>query len=339
LYAALYGHWNYEFGAGRCANSREVATEFADIANQSRDTAAIMMACSALAGSLVFGGELTSGQREAIRAIEHYDESKHASIYMDLGEDPCVNALVQLSFALTMMGFPIQASNNVQRSIDLAKRLGHATTEVFAHTAKFMILAFAGEFESSKTKSASVMKIANEFDIDWYGGVAKTFNAWAISELGGTQSTEEDIQQGMSTCAAGGSALLDSIFLYALARSQQKSGRLQEAMNSVVRSIEFVEKSKEQFWAAELYRLKGEFHLSSDRNLAENYFIQALNLASSQQAKIHELRAATSLARLWHDRGETERGRELLAPIYDWFTEGLDTPYLRQAKALLDELG
>ena len=102
-----------------------------------------------------------------------------------------------------------------------------------------------------------------------------------------------------------------------------------------------METTKEKWFEAELHRIAGEITLKSPEPAtakAENYFERALSVARQQQAKSRELCAAMSLARLWRDQGKVRQARELLAPVYGWFTEGFDTLDLQEAKALLDEL-
>ena len=107
-------------------------------------------------------------------------------------------------------------------------------------------------------------------------------------------------------------------------------------------ALALAEKTGEHFHIAELYRLKGELQLqqtSSEEAEAESCFHQALSIARRQQAKSWELRSATSLTRLWQSQGKRQEAHDLLAPVYEWFTEGFDTADLKEAKALLDELG
>jgi predicted ATPase len=118
-------------------------------------------------------------------------------------------------------------------------------------------------------------------------------------------------------------------------------GQLDDARRCIDDAIDKVEISKERWCEAEAHRIAGEIELKSpkpDVAKAQAYFERALAVARAQQAKSWELRAAMSMARLWHDQGKREEARDLLAPIYGWFTEGFDTPDLKEAKALLDEL-
>ena len=116
---------------------------------------------------------------------------------------------------------------------------------------------------------------------------------------------------------------------------------MQEALSALTEALDLIEASEQRFWAAELHRLRGEFLLSrSPASLAESEAClnKALAIARRQSARSLELRAAMSLARLWRDQGKLHQARELLAPVYGWFTEGFDTRDLKEAKALLGEL-
>ena len=123
--------------------------------------------------------------------------------------------------------------------------------------------------------------------------------------------------------------------------AHRKSGNLKDAQALVAEALILIDTTAMRSWAAELYRLKGEFLLAQalpNMQEAGTYFQQALDLARQQQAKLLELRAAMSLSRLWHQQGQWAQARQLLAEVYDWFTEGFDTADLQEAKALLAEL-
>jgi predicted ATPase len=126
-----------------------------------------------------------------------------------------------------------------------------------------------------------------------------------------------------------------------LARARSELGQFGDAWRFVSEAIKAIEKTKERWWEAEVNRIAGEITLKSpepDTEKAEAYFEHALTIARNQQAKSWELRAAMSMARLWRDQGKRDEARDLLAPVYGWFTEGFDTLDLKEAKALLEEL-
>ena len=131
------------------------------------------------------------------------------------------------------------------------------------------------------------------------------------------------------------------LYLSYLARAYADIGNFEDAWRCIGEAITAVETAKEKLWETEIHRTAGEIALKSpepDAAKAQAYFERALSVARAQQAKSWELRAAMSMARSWRDQGKRDEARELLAPVYAWFTEGFDTFDLKQAKALLDEL-
>ena len=167
------------------------------------------------------------------------------------------------------------------------------------------------------------------------------FRGWALAERGQLQDGMAELQRGLAASRATGAEVYGSLGLGLLAEIQGKAGQVEAGLTSLVEAIAFVDRTAERFYEAELYRLKGALLLQQSQKNdaeAEECFRKAIEVAQKQQAKSWELRAATSLARLWQGQGKTKEARELLAPIYNWFTEGFETADLKDAKALLDEL-
>jgi predicted ATPase len=164
----------------------------------------------------------------------------------------------------------------------------------------------------------------------------------ALVVRGEAEAAVPMIEAGISQCRSTNSTWLTPWYLTRLAEAQGKLGRWGKAWQRIFEAFEEMEKSGEVQHRAEVNRVAGEITLlspESDVAKAEKYFEKALNVASQQQAKSWELRASMSLARLWHSQGKPQQARELLAPVYNWFTEGFDTSDLKEAKALLGELG
>ncbi len=141
--------------------------------------------------------------------------------------------------------------------------------------------------------------------------------------------------------------LLRSHLLAVLAEAYRKDAQIEAGLTTVAEALAFVERTEGRYYEAELYRLQGELTLQESKvesqrsqveEEAEACFQKAIAIAQKQEAKSWELRAATSLARLWQQQGKTAEARELLAPVYNWFTEGFDTEDLKDAKALLSAL-
>jgi predicted ATPase len=149
------------------------------------------------------------------------------------------------------------------------------------------------------------------------------------------------IQQGWQAHKGVGPQLYRPYFLSLLAEAYGQAGQPEAGLPVLAEAMTLVDTTEERWWEAELSRLTGVLLLqlpSPDVSRAEAAFQQALDVARRQEAKALKLRAALSLARLWLRQGKCDAARQLLAPIYGWFTEGFDTDDLRQAKAVLDQL-
>ncbi len=172
----------------------------------------------------------------------------------------------------------------------------------------------------------------------WYAD-GNIMRGWCLGAVGQTAEGIPLILKGIADLSATGCNILRPFFLMVLAQVYGTSAQPKEGLNRLVEAAKLVETTQECWAEAEMYRLRGTLLLSmNEHTQAETNYRQAIALARRQSAKFWELRAATSLARLWRDQGKREEARELLAPVYGWFTEGFDTLDLKEAKALLEEL-
>lgn len=149
------------------------------------------------------------------------------------------------------------------------------------------------------------------------------------------------MRQGVATWQSAGAQSGVPHGLSLIAEAFGNANQVEEGLRVITEALEHINRTRERIWEAELYRLRGDFLLKpviKNEQEAETCFHQALKIARYQQAKFWELRATTSLARLWQSQGKREEARELLTPVYSWFTEGLDTADLKDAKSLLDAL-
>jgi predicted ATPase len=172
-------------------------------------------------------------------------------------------------------------------------------------------------------------------------GVLTFDRGWALAAQGQDEAGIAQMHQGLAAIRAAGQGLGLSSRLAQLAEAYGKSGQAEEGLRLLAEALAHVDHIGERFWEAEVYRLKGELLLQQavpDVPQAEACFQQALAVARRQQAKSLELRAAMSLARLWQQQDKRQEAYDLLAPVYEWFTEGFDTTDLQEAKALLEEL-
>jgi predicted ATPase len=164
---------------------------------------------------------------------------------------------------------------------------------------------------------------------------------WAMIARGAGEAEIARLEEVLAAFQTTGAKLCSAWWLGLLAEAYGERGWIEAGLAVVVEALRAVEDTGEHFYEAELYRLKGEFLLQlsvDNQREAETCFQHAMTIAQDQGAKAWELRAATSLARLWQQQGKRQEAHDLLAPVYHWFTEGFDTADLKDAKALLDEL-
>ncbi len=196
-------------------------------------------------------------------------------------------------------------------------------------------------YAAATAQSDEVMRLADEKGAALWKALATMQKGSVLALSGRASEAIQMIASGITTYRSTGSRVYLPIFLLHLSRAHSELGQLDDAWRCIGEAATTVETTKERWYEAEIDRIRGEIALKLPQlgpSQAEAYFQRALTVARAQQAKSWELRAATSLARLWRDQGKVQQARELLAPSYGWFTEGFDTRDLKEAKALLDTL-
>jgi predicted ATPase len=198
-----------------------------------------------------------------------------------------------------------------------------------------------GKFALANSLLDEVLALADEKDARFWKAQGTLSKGIILAQTGEAPAAVATIESGLAARRVIGSTVSLPRYLYALASAYAEIGNIDEARRCIAEAVRAMETSKERSSEAEVYRVAGEIAIRSpqpDLEAAQAHFERALKVARAQQAKSFELRAAMSMARLLRDLGKREEARELLAPLYGWFTEGFDTLDLREAKALLDEL-
>ena len=201
-----------------------------------------------------------------------------------------------------------------------------------------VVLSLAGNNEVLGEWVEQLLAIATEQGFPYWRAQGTIYRGWVKVKNGDAAEGVPLLRSGsIAYAATGAEAGLDGIAL--LARACELGGQIKEAVNQLDGALQIVERTGERWYAAELERYKGQLLLRQGHiKAAEELYRKALSIAREQEAKLWELRAAVSLARLRRDQGRRAEARDLLAPVYGWFTEGYDTPDLKEAKALLDQL-
>ena len=187
----------------------------------------------------------------------------------------------------------------------------------------------------------AAISLATEQGFPYWMAYSSMLRGWVLAHQGQAQEGIEQINQGLIAYRATGAEQLRSYMLALLAEAHSAIGQPEAGLTVLMEALTLVDTTGQRWYASEIYRLKGVLLLqqnSDNHTEATSCFQQAMSIAQSQQAKSWELRATTSLARLWQQQGKRQEAYALLAPVYNWFTEGFDTADLKDAKVLLDAL-
>jgi predicted ATPase len=245
--------------------------------------------------------------------------------------------------ALTLwaLGFPDAGRQDAERALREARQIGHAATLLFALTVTWLTQLFCGNFKEAMGQADEAVALGGEKGAVFWKGVGMMFKASASALAGDATNGAQTIASSIAFFRSTGATVLLPFIQSCLARAHAASGQFDEAWQSIDTATTMLKTSGERWCEAEVHRTAGEIVLMSpapDHAKAQTYFERALEIAREQHARSWELRAATSLARLWRDQGRRAEANDLLAPIYGWLTEGFDTPDLMEAEALLREL-
>ena len=344
LFQALSGLQIFYRNQGPVERAIELGVELLDLARRTGETTHLLLAHSALAHPLFPHGDFSKALEHCEQALAVYDPSEHRSLGYVYGLDPGISSLNLSSWALWQLGYPERALQRSEQSIELAREGTHLFSIASALVYAALVHLLRGEPPAAMERADEAIAVSTQHGLPVWLAFGLVLRAWALSRVDdaeGAGRTIGEMQQAVAQTQGTGNVLAIPGPLGLVAETFRRVGRLEEALGSVNVGLARSAEKHVPFWDAELHRLKGEIRLAQDPAAdeeAESLFLRAIEIAKSQEGKSFELRAATSLARLWSGQGKKDEARELLAPIYDWFTEGVDTQDLKDAKALLEEL-
>ena len=243
--------------------------------------------------------------------------------------------------ALWLLGYPDAALGDADQALRDAREIDHAATLMTTLTFTSFSLIFCGNYAAANAQLDEVVALADEKGTLLWKAFGTAVQGCGSAQAGKASEAVQMITAGITAFRSTGTTMWMPTYLSYLARAYAGLGQFDDAWRCIGEAMTTIETSNESWFEAESHRMAGEIARKSpesDTTKAEAYFERALAVAREQQAKSWELRAAMSMARLWRDQGKRDEARELLAPVYGWFTEGFDTLDLKEAKALLDEL-
>jgi predicted ATPase len=268
-----------------------------------------------------------------------YDPISHRSLAHQAGLSPHVTSQVYLGIVLFCLGYPDQALARSGAAIAEARRLAHPPSLAVSLALGARLLSLFGENAALDEWADELMAVATEQGFPHWSAQGTICRGWAKVENGDLTDGMSLLRSGSSAYRATGAESNMPHYTALLARACEIVGQMEEASTLLDEALRITEATGERWFEAELNRLKGQLLLRQGHSeAAEELHRKALGIATEQEAKLWELRAAMSLARLRRDQGRRNEARDLLAPVYGWFTEGFDTPDLKEARVLLEAL-
>jgi predicted ATPase len=341
LLSTLWGLCRFYMSRGKLTTARELGERLVRLAERAPDTTYRLQAHDALGITLFFLGDYTAARMQLEQGITFTDSAAQHALALHHGVAPGVECLALAASALWCLGYPVQAIRRCQEALALAQALAHPYSLAQAQHYAASLYYRRREVQAVQAWAEALLTLATAQGFPLYVWHGTTWRGWALAmqsegEVGLTQ-----LRQSLAAIVALKQEVARPTCLVLLAEAAGHMGQVAEGLRLSAEALAVLAANGQGYLLAEAYRLQGALLLrlaAPDAVQAEACFQQALAIARQQQARSWELRTALSLSRLWQQHGQRAAAYELLAPIYDWFTEGFETTDLRETKALLDEL-
>jgi predicted ATPase len=341
LFPALRGLWAHYLVRAELQTAQALGEQLLSWAQHAQNLVRCVAARSCLGMTLMYVGAVTAAHTHFTQGLALYDPEQHRATTFLYGGNAGVTCHSFRAWTLWFLGYPDQGLAQSQQAVTLAQQIAHPFCLAEALFFAAMLHQFRREVRAVQERAEASILLFQEQAFPLWRAIGPLLRGWALAHQGQAQAGIAQITQGLSAFRAAGVEIGRPWRLVLLADAHRATGGLQAGLDVLNEALALVDTTAERWCAAEIYRVKGELLLQcpvENATKAETCFQQAITIAQNQQAKSFELRAATSLARLWQQQGKRQDAHDLLAPVYGWFTEGFDTADLKDAKALLDTL-
>ncbi len=335
------GLWHYYYIGAEYQTAHALGEQLLTLAQQVQDAAMLVASRRALGTTLFMLGAGAAAHTHFVQGMALYDPQQHRASVFLYGDDEGVLCHSTAAWTLWYLGYPDQALARSHEAVTLAQHVAHPFSLGYALMLSALFHSFRREVRLTQERAEAVIILATDQGFPQWKAVGALLRGWTLAHQERAKEGIEQLTQGLRAVRAMGAKINQSYFLALLAEAHGIMGQPAEGLMTLTEALTLTDTTGERWYQSELYRLKGELllqHSSDNHAEAETCFHHALDIARNQQAKSFELRAATSLARLWQQQGKRQEAHDLLAPVYHWFTEGFDTADLQDAKALLEEL-
>ena len=334
-----YGQSLYHVFRGEFDLAQRLDEDLLRLSRQRNDSAGLVLGHFSSGRNLMFAGRFASSRSHLEEALALYDPISHRSLVHQVGIHPHVVSQAFLGIVLFCLGFPDQALAQSNAAIAEARRLAHPPSLAASLAIGTRLLSLVGDNAALDERADQLVAVATEQGFPFWRAQGTIYRGWVKVKNGDVAEGISLLRSGSALTAPPGRRCGCPIISPSWPGHVRSQGKLKRRLTLLDDALQIVERTGERWFAAELNRHKGQLLLRQGHSeAAEELYRKALSIAEEQEAKLWELRAAVSLARLRRDQGRRAEARDLLAPVYGWFTEGFDTPDLKEAKALLDEL-
>lgn len=341
-FSVLQGLALFVFISGKHKDGETLARQMVELAKSREDPGPDLSAARQLAYCLTFQGDIDGSMTQFRHVIDTYDIQVHNKFtFQHTGSDAGVGSNSLMGIALVAYGYPDQARECFDKGFKLARDLDHKLSEAVAVWAAGFTQMMIGDQHTTREHAQALSEISKELGFVQYIVWADVQLSWVSFQEGGGSKAIEALKEAIQICRKIGSHAICTYWNVLMADALRRNDHPEESLALVEDVLNELEQTGERMWQSEANRIKGLSLLesgSSNFDEAEICFLKALEVARSQNARGWELKAATSLAELWISQDKPDQARELLKPVYDWFTEGFDTRDLTCAKKVLEQI-
>jgi predicted ATPase len=321
--------------------ARELGETLLRLAQRTDDPALAVIAHYALGVTRLRLGALPAARPHLEDGIARYTPDQRTALVFRMGNDPGVSCRANAAMTLWLLGYPAQALACLHDAVALAHELSHPITLAWARCWAAVVSQFRRDVPTVYEQAEAAIALSTEQGFTQWAALGTSLRGWALAMQGQDEEGMARVRQGTATWLATGATLNVPYLCTLLADVCDHLGHPADGLQALAEAHTLVEQHEERYWEAEIHRLRGVLLLRQtmpQQEEAETWLQRALDVARRQEAKSLELRAAMSLGRLWQQQGKRQEAHGLLAPVYNWFTEGFDTADLQDAKALLEAL-
>ena len=342
LFPVRWGLWVFYTARAEHRTAQQLAEQCRGMGDATNHSDLLMLAHHATGVTLSALGQHSDALRELEKAIAIHDRERQASTAFAYGQDFGVVCRSQAAFSLWFLGYPDRAHSKNKEAVALAERLNHPYSLAAALDFSAWVDQLRGDSLSAQKHAEAAIAISSKHDFVFWLLTGMILRGWALTARNQVAEGIAQMGQALAGYQQTGAGILRPYYQALLADVYGRIEKETEAFQLLDEAEAAVKATDERWWEAELYRLKGELTIkqpaaqgSRSETIAEAYFDKARRVASEQGARSLELRAATSLGRLWMKQGKLPETKRMLGETHSWFSEGFDLPDLREAKMLL----